>query len=1152
MKPISKKIAALGISLSVAITPMLSFNHAEAQVGLPTGKSFKSLQSSIKAKNQNTEKKFSDNTLVIKYKTPLTAADHQRAGTTVIQQIKELKYIVVKVKNKKNLEAAIRSYQKNNKVAAVNMSPTFKTFATNDPKVDQQYALSMLNVDEAQRLAGKNKVTVAIIDGGIDRNHPELKGSFLPSYNAANPMNPANPDSHGTHVAGIIAAKKDNGVGGYGINPNVNLLSIDVFDGQDYSSDYTIAQGILYAIEKGTKVINMSLGGGYPSQVLEEAVKRAIDKGIVVVAASGNGGDDYANYPAAFEGVISVGSTNSSKKLSYYSTYGASTDLVAPGEDIYAPYFDTAKKSTFSKLSGTSMASPVVAGAASLLLSKHPNLTPAQVEYILEQTATDLGDSGFDTKYGNGQVNPVAALNYNIKKLPAFVKENWGQKEILEKAETVNVDQPISIKEAITKPFEQKWIKFSVKKGDYIQASLLGQAQYDYKMMIHFYGEEKPQIIDVNNEKEGKTEAKLIQAPFTGEVAIGVKDSNGSFDNSTKKGSNYELKVSKYQELPADESSLETPIEVAALPFTSKPAYLTGEKGDDDYFHVKTENARLMKIDVSAIPGINIALNVYEKEQLFPPTEEGDAGEVPSEETPAPGIPNPDEGVPDENPSEQPPVEGEEETIPGLYMSNKGGVGEGESLYFMSEPDKEYYVSVTSKKMSYEYSYGGDDFFFTEYGEMEAGQSMLPYTVKIDSKVMPEDEDGYSPGEEENEEDIIARIDGSALPYQIGSSVEGYIQSDSDQDWYKFVPEENGIYQFDIPSPKKDLPYVEIAEVVDYVDEETEKTIKYLSSVASNEDYSGWDLTFTDKLFAGLKAGKTYYLAAGNTTNFDPYKITSKLAVKNDQDKYEDNDKPEDAKNLPASGVVEGNFGFANDVDTFYLAPNKTAVYSAKFERKELQNFVYEFPNELVQPIYGLIQITEDTNGNHKMDAEEIDKTISIMNLIESGLNYGSFKAEKEKKYFITILGMVDSSSGISLWPYKFTAAPVNQNDEDAGSKVKNNTPSKPLNLKKAKNKSYSAKGYLNAGVGEGDEDWYVFKATKKETATIKLAAGDEIDGVIEVYKNGKRVAKSDQYALGDAELLTLNLTKGTYYMKVRDVKGNASLNPYTLHVNLK
>lgn len=1141
MKPISKKIAALGISLTVAITPVLSFNHAEAHVSLP--KSFKSLQASTgKAKNQDTEKKFSDNTLVIKYRTPLTAADHQRAGTTVIQQIKELKYIVVKVKNKKNLEAAMKSYQKNNKVTTVNMSPTFKTLAANDPKVDQQYALSMLNVDEAQKLAGKNKVTVAVIDQGIDRNHPELKGSLLPSYNAANPMNPAAPDFHGTHVAGIIAAKKDNGIGGYGMNPNVNLLSIDVFDGQYYSSDYTIAQGILYAIEKGAQVINMSLGGGYPSLVLEEAVKKAIEKGIVVVAASGNDGDDYASYPAAFEGVISVGSTNSSKKLSYYSTYGASVDLVAPGEDIYAPFYDAAKKSTFARLSGTSMATPVVAGAASLLLSKHPSLTPAQVEYILEQTATDMGDSGFDIKYGNGQVNPVAALNYNIKKLPAFVKENWGQKEILEKATSLNADQPISIKESITKPFEQKWIKFSVKKGDYIQTSLLGQAQYDYKMMVHFYGEEKPQIIDVNNEREGKTEAKLIQAPFTGEVAIGVKDSNGSFDDSTKKGANYELKVAKYQELPEDESSLETPIEVAALPFTSKPAYLTGEKGDEDFFHVKADEARLMKIDVSGIPGINIALNVYEKEQLFPPPEETESGETPA----------PVQDIPSENPA---PVEGEEEAIPALYMSNNGGVGEGESLYFMSEPEKEYYVSVTSKKMSYEYSYGEDDFSFVEYGEMEAGQSMLPYTVKMESKLMPEDEDGYSLGGEEEEvteEDMIAGIDASARPYQIGESAEGYIQSDSDQDWYTFVPEENGIYQFDIPSPKRDLPYVQIAEVAEFIDEETNKTVKYLSSVASNMDYYSWDMELTDTFFAGLKAGKTYYLAAGGTTNFDPYKITSKLAVKSTQDQYEDNDKPEDAKNLPDSGVAEGNFGFANDVDTFYLVPNKTAIYSAKFERQKMPNSLKEYPTELLQPIYAFIQITEDTNGNHKLDPEEADKTIVFMNIIESGVNYGSFKAEKEKKYFIAIQGLVDSSSGISLWPYKFTAVPVNQNDEDAGSKVKNNTPSKPLNLKKAKTKSYSAKGYLNAGVSEGDEDWYVFKAGKKETATIKFAAGDEIDGVIEVYKNGKRVAKSDQYALADPELLSLNLTKGTYYIKVRDVKGNASINPYTLHVNLK
>ena len=333
------------------------------------------------------------------------------------------------------------AYQKLGHVVSVTPSIQYKTFNTQDPKSNQQYYLKQLNLEKSQSLAGKTPVTVAVIDQGVDTKHPDLKGRLLPGYNAVNPMNQGSPDFHGTHVTGIIAANKNNAIGGYGVNPNAKILPIDVFDRQFFATDYTIAQGILYAVEKGAKVINMSLGGPIKSPIIEEAVNKALEKNIVIVAAAGNTGDATPSYPAAYEGVISVGSTNEEKKLSNFSSFGPSIDVVAPGEDIYSTIYDYEKKSTFMSLDGTSMASPMVAGIASLLLSKYPQLTPTQVEYILEHSAQDLGAEGYDTKYGNGLVDPVKALQYKIKKLPSLTKTQWNEKEIKAHARKVEINE---------------------------------------------------------------------------------------------------------------------------------------------------------------------------------------------------------------------------------------------------------------------------------------------------------------------------------------------------------------------------------------------------------------------------------------------------------------------------------------------------------------------------------------------------------------------------------------------------------------------------------------------------------------------------------------------------------------------------------------
>ncbi|WP_334110755.1 S8 family peptidase, partial [Anoxybacillus sp.] len=521
---------ALSISFaSSLLVPTIAQASMEPPIAQWKKQTVESKRTSLAYKRfEEAQQQVSSDTLIVKYHENIPAAVHRSLGATLKQSFPQLRYDVVTVQKGKNLQEVMKSYAKLKAVKSVTPSFTYKRLGSADPKADRMYALTLLNIDKALKLAGNHRVTVAVIDTGMDTKHPELKGRVLPAYNAINPAGAPIKDVHGTHVAGIIGANANNGVGAHGVNPNVTILPIDVFGGSWGASDYTIAQGILYAIEKGAKVINMSLGGYFSSPILEEAVKQAIDAGITVVAAAGNEATDMYSIPASYEGVISVGATDHKNKLAEFSNYGPSVDLVAPGVDVYSPIYDYAKGSSFAELSGTSMAAPVVAGVASLLLSKYPNLKPYQVEWILERTATDLGEKGYDLTYGNGLVNPVAALQYNMKNVPQ--KENWNDETILAKAPIIDAKEAYVKKGALTKPEEMHWVKMNVQQGESVQAILEGAESYDYKLVFRFYPEgkttsEKP--VQVNDGRAGEMEAKLFTAKQPGVLAIGVTDANG-------------------------------------------------------------------------------------------------------------------------------------------------------------------------------------------------------------------------------------------------------------------------------------------------------------------------------------------------------------------------------------------------------------------------------------------------------------------------------------------------------------------------------------------------------------------------------------------------------------------------------------------------
>jgi subtilisin family serine protease len=257
-------------------------------------------------------------------------------------------------------------------------------------------------------------VKVGVIDTGIDLKHPDLQANIKGGYNAINPLKSPNDDNgHGTHVAGIIAAL-NNSIGVVGVGPNIDLYAIKVLNasGSGYLSD--VIEGLDWAVANGMQVVNMSLGTSQDVQSFHDAIVRAYNAGVTIVAAAGNSGG-AVSYPAAYTEVIAVSATDQNNQIASFSSRGPEVDLAAPGVNIYSTY----KGQNYATLSGTSMAAPHVTGAAALIIDTKKcdlNLdgvcTPSEVQQRLEQTAIDLGDPGKDPLYGSGLVNVYRALTY--------------------------------------------------------------------------------------------------------------------------------------------------------------------------------------------------------------------------------------------------------------------------------------------------------------------------------------------------------------------------------------------------------------------------------------------------------------------------------------------------------------------------------------------------------------------------------------------------------------------------------------------------------------------------------------------------------------------------------------------------------------------
>jgi len=389
-------------------------------------------------------------------------------GGTIVSSIPRLNAVVIRLQPNVSMASALATLRASPLVQYAEQEAYFYALATpNDPLYPRQWHYPMIQLPSAWDVTKGHPVIVAVVDTGIRPDHPEFGGgvlvpgrNFFNEADNADTTDPGCPNadpqaySHGTHVAGTVAALTNNNLGVAGVAwggaSGIKIMPVRVLGelppppgqpwrpencGAGYTSD--VAKGIIWATDNGARVINLSLGGPEPDPLEEEAVKYALQQGVVLVAAAGNENTSAPSYPAAYPDVIGVSAVNCNGNKASYSNFGSYIWVAAPGGDLVNceggldPYdlvlstgWRRSEPTNYTYIGemGTSMAAPHVAGVAALLVGRGI-VGPAAVRERLKNTATDLGAPGWDPVYGHGLVNAAAAVGVNLPAtgLRAFV-----------------------------------------------------------------------------------------------------------------------------------------------------------------------------------------------------------------------------------------------------------------------------------------------------------------------------------------------------------------------------------------------------------------------------------------------------------------------------------------------------------------------------------------------------------------------------------------------------------------------------------------------------------------------------------------------------------------------------------------------------------
>ncbi|WP_143833698.1 S8 family serine peptidase [Oceanobacillus senegalensis] len=387
------------------------------------------------------------------------------------------------------------------------------SYVPNDSELDLQWYLNQIHAFDAWNInKGSKDVTIAVLDTGVNKNHPDLAGRVLPGYDFVNDdKDPADDNGHGTHVAGIIVSNQ-NDMGVAGIDSKANIVPVKVADENGELTTADVTNGIYYAIEQGVDVINMSFGAYRYQKTHADALWEAQKEGIVLVAAAGNESSETFFYPASYTPVISVSATDKQDNPAFFTNYGSYIDIAAPGESIYS----TDHNGGYKMDDGTSFSAPMVSAVAGLLIAEQPNWGPEKIEWALQLSSDHLAEEEWDKYVGYGRLNAYEALKTDLPSLNDDVEDS--SKKAKELRDGTSYTNRIHL------PMDKDWYRLDTKKNTTVTINLQNNTKHLDLVSVLYKMDENGEAVEqhvLDDNLSGANENYTFEAkPGTYKLAI--------------------------------------------------------------------------------------------------------------------------------------------------------------------------------------------------------------------------------------------------------------------------------------------------------------------------------------------------------------------------------------------------------------------------------------------------------------------------------------------------------------------------------------------------------------------------------------------------------------------------------------------------------